>query len=226
MKLIKIIRNSGKSYRDDNLEIVFHASDKNLTNLSPISRFHGKSGLYVSESYRSIIEDWSGYVLGKKNKNHPLLVRRKEIINKMNSVEDKIEKLKKNNLEVPEELTKELDVLFDKRDIIDRQYNNSVDTPSYKTLYIHTIKIPLDILNQAEREFTNIMHEELNKGIADFGFWGWGIQTFIPAELLKFCKIINVEKLNIGEYQDKYDRLHIGRDDLGRNILKNRQDEV
>ena len=222
MKLIKIIRNSGKTYRDDNLKIVYHISDKNLSHLSPISSLHGKSGLYVSESYRSIIEDWSGYVISKKNKNQSLLTIRKKIIDELNLIEDKINKIKKNNLEVPKELEDKINSLSEKRDKIDSQYKNSSDTPCYRTLYIHTIKIPQEIFNKSEQEFYNLYKIESAEGTANFEFWGWGNQVFISSEHLKYCKIIKVEKLDYGEWMDKIDRLQVGKQDLGNNMFKNK----
>lgn len=224
MKLIKIIRNSGKTYRDDNLKIVYHISDKNLSHLSPISSLNGKSGLYVSESYRSIIEDWSSYVISKKHKNHPLLVKRKEILDTQYALEGIIDGLKKNNQEVPQKLQEKLDNIYEKRDNINRQYNESKDNPCYRTLYIHTIKLPQEIYYKAIQEFNDLFNKMDELGKVDLGFWAWGSQVFIQSEYLKYCKIVKVEKLNYSEWMDKIDRLQVGRDDLYNNMSNNKNE--
>ena len=60
---------AGKTYRDrQDHVVVYHVSPDRLTYLLPRSKFAQYKGIYVSASYRSIIEDWAGFVRGKKGK--------------------------------------------------------------------------------------------------------------------------------------------------------------
>ena len=181
---------SGKTYRDDrSTKILYHVSPNRLTRLSPRSSFMGVSGSYVTDSYKSIIQDWSYYVMNKKHKHHPLGLRWEELWEESRALPEDDPRQEEINIQI-EKL----------RDSMENDaYKKSIE--GYKTLYVHKLECPSKIYKEAV-DFFNKKYEE-NATMDNFGFWGWGPQVFIPAQFLDELKILSVEEMNMGEMINK-----------------------
>ena len=151
-------------------------------------------GCYFSPSYRSAIIDWADVIKARRNINHPAKIRANEILVELGGmVEGENETREK---ELWEELAK-CNKSIEKSEKDEKNF--------YHTLYLHKVSFPKSTYKQCMDWFYGFMErEKQEKGDINFGFWGWGAQVFIPAELLNQIQIISVTELSEGEFIDEY----------------------
>ena len=206
----EINRLSGKTYRDDkNIMTLYHVSPNNLTALRPLSKFEKYTGLFMSPSYKSLIRDWAGYVMGKKH-NTDLDIKRKEILRETDRIEGIDGQYKKAHN--PEEQAK-LDELYRELDKIDESMSSEgyrAATKGYGRVYVHKILCPKEIYEDCVRIFNEVYDSGYMSGA--FGFWAWGAQIFVPAEYLKYLKIISVRSMTRDDFYKEYKSLGMGTD--------------
>ena len=194
-------KQSAKSDRDKGkkqLVTLWHASPDRLSALQPRSRFGGLSGLYLSQSYRSLIEDWIPFIKNKKHKNHPFTKQWSEICDEIFKYEDIPNK-------TPEQETKLIE-LRDKRD----QLRYTLDSDSfqdstrkgYQNIFIYKISCPKEAYDASMKRMDDIY--DATNGAGGFGFWAWGQQVFIPDYLLNQCQIVSVKELRDKDFEQKY----------------------
>lgn len=172
---------------------LYHVSPNKLSRFSPKSDFYGYKGIYVSPSYRSIINDWMAYVKNKKHLNHPLEQKLIEIHHKMQMLDDKDEKYQEK-----------LKMLMKERDDIKDDSIKNVQEIQYKTVYIHKIRCPIEVYNEIVNIFRDVAKKSYDiEGDVNFGFWGWGDQLFVPDYLLNQLEIVSVETIGKNEYNEK-----------------------
>lgn len=224
MNWYKKYRYSGKTYRDThNTKMLYHVSPENLSVLKPLSKFSSYTGLFMSPSYRSIIQDWAMYVKDKKHYTHLDEIHDK-IINEIHKIEY-VSGSYKQAKDPSEQLR--LDNLWNELDGINKSMGSDKyrdATEGYKTLYIHKIICPMETY----RECININHEVFESGYQkeNLGFWCWGSQVFIPAEYLSKLEIVSIEALNTGELIDKYQNFIRGRERATRPSMKLSPEEM
>lgn len=203
-KKAKLEKHSGKTHRDDKSNVIlWHVSPKRLSSLRPLSKFRNSTGLFFSPSYRSIINDWSSYVMGKKHDP--------KIKEQWNKAWDIIKQITDNNTKTaknPEDQPKldEANRMLDKiRPTIQSEEFEEANK-GYQTIYIHKIACPREVYNEAMTRFTSAYKSGYQKD--NFGFWGWGEQIFIDSDLLPSLKIISVEELTNKDFTKKYKELN------------------
>lgn len=186
---------------------LYHASPQRLTRLMPRSNFFGVMGIYVSPTYKSVIEDWSTYVMGKKHKNHPMNKQIAELTKQTDALFDLRDKAKHGVLtEEEKKKLAEIEVVWEKREkLMDSSMKDEArkSMSGYKTLYVHTLSCPMDVYEECLKLYNETQKAKAKGNLSDYGFWGWGEQIFIPAEFLPRVQIIAVEELNIGGLYDK-----------------------
>ena len=199
MNWYKISKLSGKTKRHDKSAItLYHVSPNRLSQISGRSNFYNMAGAYLSQSYKSIINDWMFYVRDKKHENHELENQRQSLVKELYDLGDKER--------TPEE-DKKMKCIQEKYDKIsdatDRdEYIKSVE--GYKTIYIHKVACPRPIYEIAEKLYNEAKQSEWGSKKSDFGFWAWGEQIFIPERYLPELKIIGVEELNVSQMLNRF----------------------
>lgn len=207
------IKTSGKTWKDQkNYEqvILYHASPNRIAHLTPRSNFAGYKGLFMSPSYKSTIQDWAFYIIGRKKDKHTLMTRWYEVCDEIAKLESQIEEIEKKNTSSGLLLTLKLQLqkLKDKRSDIGKSMSKDSFSDSnrgYGTLYIHKIACPKYVYRQAVGLFDAVHRQGYKKD--QWGFWGWGKQVFIPDKWLSNLEILGVEDLNIKNVIDKYNRM-------------------
>jgi hypothetical protein len=194
---------SGKTKRDrgrrQNVNL-WHVSPERLNVLTSRSNLGGKSGLFLSQSYRSTILDWASYVANKKHKDNPIVLKRRELSDKLydfDALMDKGELTEEQELE-----RSKVEAEFEKvmRTLNSPEYQKS--TPGYKTLNIHKVVCPKDVYEESMKQMDDLYESLGDK--ANMGFWGWGRQVFIPSDLLSECQIVSTETITEAQFLKKY----------------------
>ena len=195
---------AGKTYRDRGARqnvTLWHVSPDRLGVLSPRSSFAGKAGMYLSQNYTSLIQDWTYYVKSKKHKNHPLDQKWDKLWREYETFEDLVDSGK-----ATESQERDMVALREKiesmRDSIDSEEHRDAMREGYKTFFIHKISCPKATYDKAYKEMLGV-YEKIQNGGND-AFWSWGKQVFIPEELLRECNIIGVKKLTDKDVDREY----------------------
>lgn len=200
---MKIYRISGKTWKDKlkaKAVTLYHVSPDRLSALLPRSKFlkTGRTGVFLSPSYKSLILDWASYVKNKKQRFHS------QGYTAIDRIHDKMDELKKQ--EQTYEVQQELIALRQKYDELSTKSAEKEDRQpkGYSTLYIHSIECPMNVYNECKARM-DIAYE--NDPVKSYGFWGWGAQIFIDAEFLPQLKIFNVKPINLTQFMDEYDSM-------------------
>ena len=188
----KTAKRPGNTYRDNKGSVtLYHISPDRHTALMPRSTFWGVSGLFLSESYRSIMQDWWYYVSDKKAQKHPLIQEMKGLRRKINEMEEsdpqnpEINRLEDEHTEIAKRVN-------------DEEFERA--NPGYKVLFLHKVSCPREILEEAQKLYNDAYESGYKED--NFGFWHWGDQIFIPAKDLSNLQILSTEKLSIDELKD------------------------
>lgn len=200
MKIIKLFnKTSGKTERDVCRDVIlWHISPNHLSYLSDLSRFNGMTGMYLSSSYRSIINDWGDFVIGKKNRKHPFMDYWHDLSDKLDELESKEVKTPKDKSEI----TRLREKIDEKRNTLEKF--NEFDI-GYKNIYIHKISCPKYIFDKSVNIFNDAYDSGFEKN--NFGFWAWGEQIFIPSKFLDKLSIISVNKLTYKDFRQESSNL-------------------
>ena len=208
MNWYKKYKYSGKTYRDNRDYVqLYHASPEKINVLRPFSSFGQYKGMYMTNSLKSIYEDWGSYVLGKKH--HTLVEeKRKEILTAIDKIEHGKEYKKAADPSQQQTLDNLWEELHKINDVINRDSYRK-GTEGYKTIYIHKILCPKNIYNKC----LEIVNQVFDAGYMKdkIGFWMWGPQIFIPEQYLKNLEIISVNELSKDEFLDQMYGLSHGR---------------
>ena len=220
---MKMYRLAAHTYRDKikaNSVVLYHASPDKLSQLMPRSKFlkSGKTGLFLSPSYKSVISDWASYVMGKKHNQHPLTLKRQQLTIEKNQLEE----LPQTN-EITAKIEK-IDAMIDKINETTKSENKAYwdSVSGYKTIFIHTVRCPKDIYERA-RQFMNGEYEADSENDAKlFGFWMWGSQVFIVEEDLPNLQIVDVKELSLSDFIKEYKDVSVNRylDEPSKNVKR------
>ena len=206
MNWYKKYKYSGKTYRDNRDYVqLYHASPEKINILRPFSRFGQYKGMYMTNSLKSIYEDWGPYVLGKKH-NTLIKEKRSKILTEIKKIEHGKNYLMAKDpsqQSILDNLHEELDKV---NDVINRD-SYQKGTEGYKTIYIHKILCPKNIYDECLKIMDKVFDDGYKKD--SIGFWMWGPQIFIPEQYLKNMEIISVKKLDKNDFlQNLYDISH------------------
>jgi len=174
-----------KHWKDVKSINIWHASPERLSILRPRSHFAKMGGLFFSPSYRSLVWDWAPFVLGKKDKTHPLEQRWDELWDEYNHL----------SRETPEGKARlaEIDSQIDKvRDRIGGESHYRRPSRRYKTVFVHRIAAPDWVVDEARECMRRVYNATPNNKI-NFGFWFWGAQIFVEAHNLRQLRITSVK---------------------------------
>jgi len=189
------------TYRDRKDVIkIYHVSQERLGAFSGKSKMNGKSGVFFSPSYKSLIEDWMPYVKNKKQRQHPLQIQWSKTWDTISDLENKEDKTEEDVVQISrlKDKVEKLRISFDSE-----KHRDEIDK-GYKKVYIHEVACPKDIFKKSN-DFMNRSYDEGYLG-GNLGFWGWGEQVFIVEEDLPRLKVLGVKELNTGQYLDEYDK--------------------
>lgn len=135
----------------------------------------GSKGLFVSESWESIVKDWSTTILSKRfggRKPSTAQKRLRKLRNYLDTIDEKSEEYK----------------IKDKTLI---RYYRRADLGGYKSITIYTLLVPEDIFIFCENRINALANDAFEKsGAGAIGAWGWGIETFILDKFLNKIRII------------------------------------
>lgn len=191
---------SKKHWKDVKSVTLWHISQENLTHLAPRSVFKGQPGLYFSESFRSLIDDWAPYVASKKYHKHSLDINWRKTWDQIDEIISKPEQDR-----TPEE-HEQLESLKNKIDQMRESLNRSSHTDDknklYRTVFIHKVLSPEWLVRQSYRDMYQELDEEAKSGNINYGFWFWGSQVFITADNLKHLKLVSSKKYDYNEIWD------------------------
>lgn len=146
----------------------------------------GARGLFVSQSWESILNDWMDTLLGKRfggRKPSTTLKRRKRW---------------QRELDIYEE-SSDYDEKSPKYQALDRKIKRAwrgSDRGTYQSITIYHLLIPQEIFQicqQKMEELTEVAFSKLGAGA--LGSWSWGIEVFIFEEYLDQIQIIGRETL-------------------------------
>ena len=201
-------RITSDTYRDKkrhNSVILYHASPNKLSSFMPRSKLldTGKVGLFFSQSYNSLISDWMPYVKDRKESTHPLAKSISDLYDRL----DKLEGVPNPSNEIILEINSVRDRLERLKDKLNSD-PHSKTMGGYKTIYIHTVSCPVDVYKLAKRNFKETYE---NDPVKSFGFWAWGDQIFIEDKYLPLLEIIKVDTLNTSDYHNRYKDVSLNR---------------
>lgn len=191
-------RHSGKTYRDveryKNVTL-YHASPERVTRLAPRSKFFGKSGVFMSPSYRSLIIDWAPWVLGKKYHHHPLEKQRKQLVDDWYDLKEKPDKT--------DEEVEQTDQLKARLDKTNKSLGDYLDSATgYQRVYVYRVHCPKWVYDASVELFDAAYDAGYLKD--SFGFWAWGDQVFIPREYMSHLRILSTTEYDVGDLYDEY----------------------
>lgn len=130
-------------------------------------------GIFVSESWISVLKDWIGTLSSKRfgGKRITTLKKRRE---RLERILDKLD-WKDTEYTIP---------------LQEKFHKYHQDFGSWKNLSIYTLLVPKNIFDECEHRM-NILTEEAFKrqGYGALGAWSWGDETFILDEYLNEIKI-------------------------------------
>lgn len=143
---------------------VFHASpeaDITLFRGTHSQKFNMR-GLFVSPTFKSIKQDWAGYVFNKRSRSDP---------------------------------------------------HHPYKHDPYDNLTVYTLAVPRGVYESSRRVHQEKAQEAWDRnGIDSLGAWGWGAETFIPAEYLDQIRIIGRTTLMASDLTTKVRRPTEGMD--------------
>lgn len=139
----------------------------------------GARGLFVSESWISVLKDWVETLLSKRfgrRKPSTLKKRRRRLQRRQDILEDA-------NYSKDSEEYQYLDKKIS-------SYWKGDDLGSYKSITIYQLLIPRRIFEACEQQMEELTAQAFSRqGMAAFGGWAWGIETFIFEEFLDSIQI-------------------------------------
>lgn len=199
-------RRSSKTYRDQGRGFItlWHISPDRISVFQGRSSFIGMSGLFFSQSYKSLIADWAQYVSGRKQKNNQLVKQIVDLNHEIYDLEDK-----KHDEGLTEEEENRLFEMMEKQ----RRLMKTRSSPGcrrnesdiYRTLYIYKVSCPIGVYRKSMDLMMGELKRQEDAGtvLDNFGFWGWGEQVFIPSEFFRHLKIVGTEKVSIDDVQQR-----------------------
>lgn len=134
---------------------------------------HGARGIFVSDSWVSVLNDWLGTLMDKRFGGR-----------KISTVEKRRRRLRRL-----EERNKDRDLekVYDKK--IRRYVNQRPGI--YQNITIYELLIPMDVFKICTQRTDALAEEAFSTlGAGAIGAWGWGVETFILEEYLPQIKII------------------------------------
>lgn len=185
-----------RSKSDSRGMTAYHISPERLGRFRPKSTLKGVKGIYFSPTYKSLIEDWTPYVLSHKYKKHPLYKNKEKLIQISDQLELELEKAslakdKEKILNIKDQLSK---INSQIRELAQKIMDRDSDAlKPYKYLFLHKVFIPKEAYN-ASMEFWKNLSKDFT--FNNMGFWAWGEQFFVPADFLDDIQIISIKKLD------------------------------
>lgn len=186
----------------------------------------GVIGLFLSPSYKSSIHDWAFYVMSKKHKDHPLKKQQDRLFDEMHKLEDQQKVAPTPEIEQRlQEINEKIDKIRETVDLDNKAYWDSIK--GYKTLYLHTIRCPIEVYEESKRLMESTYEDDPKKS---FGFWGWGAQTFVEAKNLPKLEVVDVKEFNMTQLYNEYKQLSFNRhlqdptQNIHRQIERERQE--
>jgi hypothetical protein len=135
-------------------------------------------GIFVSESWQSILSDWVGTLSSKRfGKRKPsTLEKRKRRLQKF-----------RDTFKEEDENSEEYQLLSEQ---ISR-YWRADNLGQYRNLTFYTLLIPKTIFEICKQRIIDLSETAISKsGMGAYGAWMWGVETFILEEYLDQIKII------------------------------------
>lgn len=141
----------------------------------------GARGLFVSESWQSVLQDWVATLLAKKfgGRKPSTLIKRRRRLQRQQDLEEQRSDYDEKSPESQ---------LLDQKII--RSWRGS-DLGSYKSITIYQLLIPQEVFELCKQEMNNLVEAAFARsGAGAIGAFGWGIETFIFEEFLDQIQII------------------------------------
>lgn len=177
-----------KHPKDTKKIFIYHLSYRRLTHLIGRSSLGSKyvpvkSGLYFSQSFRSLINDWLPYVAGKKRKNHDIEQRWHENNNRLDAIDPKWYNKNRtvNDIEQEQKIQK---LLQERQQISETTQRDSYQDNNkiYNMLFLTKVSCPESVLIDSHKFMQQVFEDQDKRGVASPGFWSWGQQVFISDE--------------------------------------------
>ena len=161
-------------------------------------------GIFVSQSWLSILNDWMGTLLSKRfggRKPTTLLKRQRRLEKRLDSYQE----------DSPEyELTREKI----------RRYYPGRDLGAYRNITLYTLLIPQEIFEICQQRIEDLTEIAFTYGgTAALGAWGWGIETFILDEYLDQIQIVGRRTMTAQQALDLVRKSQSWRQEHRANIL-------
>jgi len=163
---------------------VFHLSPH-----ANIQKFRGHyspkmkaKGIFVSQSWKSLLHDWAGTLSNKRFGGRGL----RTIIKRQKRLERELDRHSEDSEEYQE---------IDAR--LRRSYRGS-DLGNWKNLTIYQLLVPKEVFQVCQERMDQLAQAAFNRaGMGAIGAWGWGVETFIFEEFLDQVTIDGRETISV-----------------------------